>query len=81
LCCQDDGGGIAPENLERLFDKGFSTKSRNTNFGIGLHWCANALRALGGRIWASSEGPGCGATLHVIVPLARRRTENHSKAA
>jgi sensor domain CHASE-containing protein len=79
--CQDDGGGIAPENLERLFEKGFSTKSHNTNFGIGLHWCANALRALGGRIWASSEGAGCGATLHLSIPLAARRAESHSKAA
>ncbi|HEY1726696.1 MAG TPA: CHASE4 domain-containing protein [Steroidobacteraceae bacterium] len=81
LCCQDDGGGIAPENLERLFEKGFSTKSRNTNFGIGLHWCANVLRALGGRIWASSEGAGRGAALHLSVPLAARRPESHSKAA
>jgi sensor domain CHASE-containing protein len=81
LGCQDDGGGIAPENLERLFDKGFSTKSRSGNFGIGLHWCANALRTLGGRIWASSEGPGCGAALHLSVPLAARRAESHSKAA
>jgi sensor domain CHASE-containing protein len=70
LQCRDDGVGIAAENLERVFEKGFSTKSPETNHGIGLHWCANAVNALGGRIWAASEGPDRGAALHVLVPLA-----------
>jgi two-component system, NtrC family, sensor kinase len=64
LHCADNGVGIASGDLERVFDKGFSTKSRETNYGIGLHWCANAISALGGRIWAASEGPGRGASLH-----------------
>jgi signal transduction histidine kinase len=72
LQCQDDGVGIAPQNLERVFEKGFSTKSPETNHGIGLHWCANAVSALGGRIWAASEGPGRGASLHLMVPLVGR---------
>ena len=70
LHCRDDGIGIAADNLQRVFEKGFSTKSRETNQGIGLHWCANALNALGGRIWAESDGPGRGACLHFTVPLA-----------
>jgi two-component system, NtrC family, sensor kinase len=68
--CRDNGNGIAPENLKRVFEKGFSTKSRNTNDGIGLHWCANAIRSLGGRIWAVSDGPGLGASMHVLFPIA-----------
>ena len=72
LHCADNGVGIAPGNLERVFDQGFSTKSRDTNHGIGLHWCANAVAALGGRIWAVSEGPGRGASMHLMVPLALR---------
>ena len=70
LQCRDDGVGIAPQNLQKVFEKGFSTKSPETNHGIGLHWCANAINALGGRIWAASEGPGRGASMHLIVPLA-----------
>ncbi len=70
LQCRDDGVGIPPQNLQRVFEKGFSTKSPETNHGIGLHWCANAINALGGRIWAASEGPGRGASMHLIVPLA-----------
>jgi len=70
LQCEDDGVGISPDNLARVFDRGFSTKSSATNHGIGLHWCANAIAALGGRIWAASDGPGLGASLHMMLPLS-----------
>ena len=70
LRCEDNGVGISPDNLERVFEKGYSTKSRDTNQGIGLHWCANAILALGGRVWATSEGPGRGASLHLQLPLS-----------
>ncbi len=69
LRAEDDGVGIPPENLDRIFEKGYTTKSPSTNHGIGLHWCANAIRALGGRIWATSDGPGRGAAIHVTLPL------------
>jgi two-component system, NtrC family, sensor kinase len=72
LHCEDNGVGIAHGNLERVFDQGFSTKSRDTNYGIGLHWCANAISALGGRIWAVSDGPGRGASMHLMLPLTIR---------
>ena len=81
LECRDDGVGIAAQNLERVFEKGFSTKSPETNHGIGLHWCANAVGALGGRIWAASDGPGRGASLHLLVPLAPRETAPLAGAA
>jgi two-component system NtrC family sensor kinase len=68
LLCEDNGVGIVEPNLARVFDKGFSTKSPETNHGIGLHWCANAIGALGGRIWAASAGQGCGASIHLLVP-------------
>ena len=76
LHCKDDGVGIAADNLQRVFDKGFSTKSRDTNYGIGLHWCANAIGALGGRIWAASEGPGRGASMHLLLPLPVRESRS-----
>ena len=69
LRCEDNGVGIAEGNLQRVFDQGFSTKSRDSNYGIGLHWCANAVAGLGGRIWAASEGPGRGASMHLMLPL------------
>jgi sensor domain CHASE-containing protein len=78
LHCKDDGVGIAADNLQRVFDKGFSTKSRETNYGIGLHWCANAIGALGGRIWAASEGPGLGASMHLMLPLPVREIRSNT---
>jgi signal transduction histidine kinase len=81
LTCQDDGVGIPPEDLARVFERGFTTKSLDTNHGIGLHWCANAVGALGGRIWAASEGPGHGTAMHVLVPLAMRETIELAGAA
>ncbi len=65
----DDGGGIEHDALARVFEKGYSTKPRGNNFGIGLHWCANAVGAVGGSMLAESPGPGRGATLQVTLPL------------
>jgi two-component system, NtrC family, sensor kinase len=81
LHCKDDGVGIPVQNLTRVFESGFSTKSSETNHGIGLHWCANAINALGGRIWATSDGPGRGTSIHLIVPLANRETTSLAGAA
>jgi sensor domain CHASE-containing protein len=69
----DDGVGIHGEDLTRIFENGFSTKSPDTNHGIGLHWCANAVNALGGQIRAESGFRG-GAVLSVTVPLHRCAT-------
>ena len=81
LRCVDDGVGIPADDLERVFEMGFTTKSPETNHGIGLHWCANAIGALGGRIWAASDGLGRGAALHLLVPLAVRETAPAAGAA
>jgi signal transduction histidine kinase len=81
LYCTDDGVGIARVNLERIFEKGFSTKSKETNYGIGLHWCANSLGALGGRIWAISDGAGQGTSMHFTVPLTAYPSVQTAKVA
>jgi two-component system, NtrC family, sensor kinase len=81
LECQDSGCGIEPQNVERVFERGFSTKHGKGNSGIGLHWCATAINALGGRMWASSPGAGQGATLHLIVPIAAPAEAADSEAA
>jgi two-component system, NtrC family, sensor kinase len=70
LECQDTGIGIEAASLERVFERGFSTKHGSGNSGIGLHWCATAISALGGRIWASSDGAHQGATLHLLIPIS-----------
>ena len=66
----DDGAGVAPEHLPRIFERGFSTKSRESNSGIGLHWCANAMQALGGRLEAERADGRQGASFLVVFPMA-----------
>jgi two-component system, NtrC family, sensor kinase len=71
LSFADDGAGIDPANLGRIFENGFSTKSPNTNSGVGLHWSANTIAALGGLIRADSAGAGRGARFEVDLPVQR----------
>ncbi|WP_083921473.1 CHASE4 domain-containing protein [Dasania marina] len=68
LCFIDNGLGIAPEHIKQLFDNSFSTKLRGS--GVGLHWCANTILGMGGRIYATSDGLGLGACMHLLLPLA-----------
>ncbi|MDP9141879.1 MAG: PAS domain-containing protein [Pseudomonadota bacterium] len=62
----DNGIGIAPENLTRIFSQGFTT--RKDGRGIGLHSGALAAAELGGRLSAHSDGPGKGATFTLELP-------------
>jgi len=77
----DDATGVATEDLPKLFRKGFSTKSQATNSGLGLHWCANALHALGGRIAAHSAGPGTGTSFEIYLPLNQASAQHEERAA
>ncbi len=81
LDCTDTGVGISAGNLERVFEKGYSTKFDSGNMGIGLHWCATSINALGGRIWATSDGHDRGATLHLVIPVPAPAAETNSQAA
>ncbi len=65
----DNGVGIAPENLTRIFNHGFTT--RPSGHGFGLHSGALAARELGGALTVSSEGVGRGATFILELPLYR----------
>lgn len=77
---RDNGGGIAPEAMASLFQRGFSTKQQKKG-GIGLHWCANSVIAMNGQIHATSDGVGKGATFHLLLPMAPQRPEGRTQAA
>jgi signal transduction histidine kinase len=62
----DNGAGIAPENMSRLFHHGFTT--RKNGHGFGLHNGALAAKELGGRLQAQSEGAGRGACFSLDLP-------------
>lgn len=63
---EDTGIGFDQEVGQRLFQHGFTT--RPGGHGFGLHFCANALTEMGGRIQANSPGAGQGATFSVLLP-------------
>jgi PAS domain S-box-containing protein len=65
----DNGVGIPPENIIRIFGHGFTT--RKGGHGFGLHSGALAARQLGGTLTCQSDGPGKGATFTLELPLAQ----------
>ena len=64
----DNGKGIAPENLTRIFSHGFTT--RDEGHGFGLHTAALAAQQMGGCLSAHSAGPGRGAIFTLELPIA-----------
>jgi C4-dicarboxylate-specific signal transduction histidine kinase len=66
----DSGCGFGAEVKTNIFQRGFSSKEGHQR-GLGLHWCANALSNMGGRISTESEGPERGAAFHVMLPNGR----------
>jgi signal transduction histidine kinase len=67
VCVLDDGPGIAPENVERVWEPDFTTKSRGT--GLGLALVRQTVQAHGGRVWARNR-PGGGAEFGIALPAA-----------
>jgi signal transduction histidine kinase len=69
----DNGEGILPENLTRIFAHGFTT--RKNGHGFGLHSCALAAKEMGGTLTAHSDGPGKGATFILELPAKTAEPE------
>lgn len=69
---QDEGMGISPQDLNKLFDRFYRVENRNTEkingFGIGLYLCYEIVNRHGGRIWAESS-VGLGSTFYFTLPV------------
>ncbi|MBL9202349.1 MAG: PAS domain-containing protein [Opitutaceae bacterium] len=68
LAVEDNGVGIAPENLSKIFTHGFTTRA--TGHGFGLHSSLAAAHELRGSLTVHSEGPGRGACFTLELPAA-----------
>jgi len=66
----DNGVGIPAENLDRIFNHGFTT--RKNGHGFGLHGSALAAQEMGGALRAQSDGLGKGATFTLRLPPATK---------
>lgn len=82
LCVEDCGIGIAPEDLARIFDKGYtgqngrainsgSLPDRQKASGLGLYLCQRVCANLGHRIWAESQ-PDVGTTIKIALDSPKR---------
>jgi PAS domain S-box-containing protein len=74
----DSGSGIAGDNIERIFDPFYTTKSQG--LGMGLSICRSIVDAHGGKLWAAPNSPR-GATLCFALPVAETLRSGESSRA
>jgi signal transduction histidine kinase len=71
----DNGVGIAPENLTRIFAHGFTTKK--DGHGFGLHSGALAAKEMGGSLTVHSGGLGCGTMFTLGLPMPMKPNQSN----
>jgi len=74
IAVKDNGVGLPGEDLQRIFQHGFTTKKGG--HGFGLHSGALAAKELGGNLRAESEGRGLGAMFVLELPLGAPGNDN-----
>jgi C4-dicarboxylate-specific signal transduction histidine kinase len=79
ITVRDNGVGIPPDHLTKIFNHGFTTKK--DGHGFGLHSGANAAKEMGGSLTAHSDGPGKGAELTLELPTTKPAREEECPAA
>jgi PAS domain S-box-containing protein len=72
ISVSDNGIGIPPENLDRIFAHGFTT--RKGGHGFGLHSSALAARDMSGSLKVQSKGHGQGASFTIALPLHSKKS-------
>ena len=69
----DTGKGIRKEHLNKIFDPGFTTKSRGIGTGLGLSISYNIIKKHNGEIKVESE-VGKGTTFRIILPIQQEKS-------
>jgi signal transduction histidine kinase/CheY-like chemotaxis protein len=78
LWVQDNGTGIAPDQLPHIFDRFWQAKKEERRgTGLGLTICKGIVEAHGGRIWAEST-LGTGTTMYFTLPAMSPRAARDS---
>jgi signal transduction histidine kinase len=69
---RDTGCGVAPENIEKIFDRFFQAEDHKTRkyqgMGLGLSITKSIIEAHGGAIWCESEGINKGTVFYILLP-------------
>ncbi len=80
---KDNGAGISPEDLHRLFkkfgrlDSSYVTAGTSGGTGLGLYVCKSLVQLMGGEIWVQSDGMGKGSTFYFTLPIATKEALAH----
>ncbi len=77
LDVSDTGEGIPPENMEKIFEPLFTTKSRG--IGLGLAICQKLIEANQGDISVTSE-EGAGSTFTITMPIYQERDDDQEQS-
>ncbi len=73
ICVRDNGCGIDKKVIEQIFVHGFTTKKNG--HGFGLHFCANAIKEMGGELLVQSEGTNRGSTFTIKLRLKENQND------
>ncbi len=66
LTIRDNGEGFDGGLEPKFFQRGYSTRPHKSG-GLGLHWCANSMLAMGGALRLESDGRGTGARAVLVL--------------
>jgi two-component system, NtrC family, sensor kinase len=69
ICFRDNGAGLMPEEMDRIFQPFYSTKAETQGLGLGLPICQKILARYDGQLEVESQR-GQGATVRVLLPYA-----------
>ncbi len=75
IVVRDNGHGIAPHNLDKIFSRGFTTKKEGHGFGLNSSF--NYINEMGGTIACKSEGVNKGATFILEFELTDKKGKEH----
>jgi len=78
VAVRDSGPGIDPENLERVFEAFYTTKT--SGMGMGLSICRSIIDAHGGRLWAGRNEPR-GVVFQFTLPSTESELKDSLQAA
>ena len=68
IAIKDTGSGIDPDNMEKIFEQGFTTKAIGKGSGLGLAISQNIMEKHAGQILVESV-PGSGSTFTILIPI------------
>ena len=78
LDISDNGCGIAPEHMAKMFSHGFTTKE--TGHGFGLAYCERSMKEMGGDIEVHSDGLDQGTTFTLTIPVTEESNKKPEPA-